>query len=305
MDLSGHERLIERVPGRLYIEDIAKDGRVLVEHDFSRAGIGFRGPADRADRDLSWLDLSLLAALSPDGSQILFSEAGEAAGNRRLVYIRDTAGADAIRLGEGAALGYAPDGKTVLARTEDGQLSLLPTGAGEPRTIAPPGRLYDAAALFPDGRMLCWAQEPGHGARLYLRDTAGAWKAISTEFPDNRGLYQIVLSPSVDRAVARDGDHLLLFTAATSEQRAIGGWPLRGDIAGWTADGQSLYMGRAGGDYIELLRFQLNTGKSEPWKRIDVPRAMPIWARVTPDGRSYAYVYQVTATDAFVVSGLR
>jgi hypothetical protein len=59
------------------------------------------------------------------------------------------------------------------------------------------------------------------------------------------------------------------------------------------------------GDHLEIGRFHLATGKREQWKRIEVPRAMPVWARVTPDGRSYAYVYQVTSTDAFVVTGLK
>ncbi len=215
VDLSGRERLIDRVPGRLYIDDISKDGRVLVEHDFSRAGIAFRGPNDTADRDLSWLDLSQLTAIRPDGSQILFTEAGEAAGDRRLVYLRDTGGADAVRLGEGLALGFSPDGKSVIARTEDNRLAILPTGAGQPRTVDPPGRPYDAAALLPDGRILCWAQEPGRGARLYLRDAAGGWKPISAEYADSRGMYQVEVSPNGDRAAARTGSTLLLFTAAT------------------------------------------------------------------------------------------
>jgi serine/threonine protein kinase len=305
VDLSGHERLIDRVPGRLHVDDIAKDGHVLAELGFARAGIDFRGPADTADRDLSWLDASQLVAISADGSHVLFSESGEAAGDRPLVYLRDTSGADAIRLGEGAAIGFSPDGKSVLVRTPENQFGILPVGAGQPRIIAPPGRPYDAAAMLPDGRMLCWAQESGHGARIYVRNTAGVWKANPEEFADNRGSMQMVLSPGADRVAVRNGSHLLVFTAATGELRAIEHWPESGNIAGWTADGQSLYVSQAMGERLDIGRFSLATQKVEPWKRIDVPRAMPTWARVTPDGRSYAYVYQVTSTDAFVISGLR
>ena len=240
VDLSGRERLIERVPGRLYVEDIARDGRVLVDHDFSRAGIAFRGPDDNADRDLSWLDLSNLAQLSPDGTQILFSETGEAAGNRRLVYLRATDGGDAVRLGEGLALGFSADGKSVIVRTEDNQLAILPTGAGQPRTIAPPGRPFDAAAILADGRILCWAEEPGHGPRLYLRDTAGAWKPLTAEFGNARSTLQIVVSPGADRVAARIGTNLLIFTVATGALQTVANWPNGGDIAGWTATA-SLY----------------------------------------------------------------
>ena len=303
VDLKGRERLIERIPGRLYIEDIAKDGRVLVEHDFSRAGIAFRGPGDTIDRDLSWLDMSVLADIAPDGSQILFSESGEAAGNRRLVYLRNTGGGDAIRLGEGLALGFSADGKSAITRTEDNQFAIIPTGAGQPRIVVPPGRPFDAAALLPDGRMLCWAQDAGGGPRLYVSDASGAWKPLTPEFGESRGNMQTVLSPAADRVAAVVGENLLIFTAATNEVRPVEGW--RGRIAGWTSDGQSLYAGQAMGDHLEIARFHLATHKAEPWKRIEVPRAMPVWARVTPDGRSYAYVYQVTATDAFVVTGLK
>jgi serine/threonine protein kinase len=303
VSLSGKERLIERIPGRLFIEDISKDGRILAEHDFSRAGIAFRGPNDTVDRDLSWLDMSLLAAIAPDGSQVLFSEAGEAAGNQRLVYIRGTDGGDAVRLGEGLALGFSPDGKSVLTRTADSQFGILPTGAGQPRTIRPPGRPFDAAALLADGRVLCWAQEPGHGPRLYMNDTAGAWKALTDEFGDTRSSMQVELSPAGDRAAAAIGPNLMIVSLGTGEIQKVNGW--RGNIAGWTTDGTSLFAGQAMGDHLDVSRFHIATQQMELWKRIDVTRANAAWARVTPDGRSYAFVYQVTATDAFVITGLR
>lgn len=305
VDLSGHERLIERVPGRLYVEDISRDGRVLLQHDFGRAGIAFRGPGDTADRDLSWLDLSQLTAISPDGSRILFSESGEAAGARRLIYLRQTDGADAIRLGEGLALSLSNDGNSVVARSEEGQLLLLPTGAGQPRTVQPPGRLHDAAVVLADGRIVCWAQEPGRGSRLYLQDSAGGWKPVSPEFGDARAAVETVLSPAGDRVAARNASRLFLLNPSSGDLQPVAGWPADAHIAGWTADGKSLYAGHPAGDHIDIARFNLASGASEPWKRIDAPRAMPYWSRVTPDGRSYAYVYQVASTDAFVVTGLR
>ena len=304
VNLSGRERLIERVPGRLYIDDISKDGRVLLIHDFSRAGIAFGGANDSEERDLSWLDLSELTALSDDGTRVLFSETGEAAGNRRLVYLRDTSGADAVRLGEGRALALALDGKSVLAITAENKLNILPTGAGQAKSVDGPGHLHDSAALLPDGRIICWAQEPGHGSRLYLQNGAG-WKSISPEFGDPRAGFQIVLSPTGDRAVARHGNDLLLVVIATEEVRPIPGWPSGNTIAGWTADGKSLFAAQAGSDHFAIARWDLSTQRAEPWKRIDVKGSTPVWARITPDGHNYAYVYQVAAIDAFVVTGLR
>ena len=172
-----------------------------------------------------------------------------------------------------------------------------------PRTVKGPGKLHDAGVILPDGRILCWAQEPGHGSRLYLQEGA-SWKAISPEFGDPRVQFQTVLSPAGDRVAARHGRDLMLVSSTTGEARAVSGWD-DSHIAGWTADGRSLYQGRANGDHFEILKWNLETQKAEPWKRIEVKGAMPVWIRVTPDGQHYAYTYQMAATDAFVVTGLR
>jgi hypothetical protein len=305
VDLRGRERLIERVPGRLYIEDIAKDGRVLVDHDFSRAGIGYHEAADPADRDLSWLDLAMVAAISDDGAHILFSETGEAAGGHRLVYLRDTGGADAIRLGEGLAVALSPDGKNVLALSEEeGKFVILPTGAGQPRTIPGPGKLHEAGVIFNDGRILCWAQEPGRGSRLYLQD-GGEWKPISPEFGDTRAFFQAVLSPNGDRVAALHGPDLLIVTTATGEVRALKNWPAPAQIAGWTADAKSLYAARPDADSFQVDRWNLASQRAEPWKRLEVKFGQPFLLRLTPDGSHYTYTYQRLAADAFVVMGLR
>jgi eukaryotic-like serine/threonine-protein kinase len=302
VDLSGRERLVERVPGRLYVDDISRDGRVLLQHDFSRAGIAYRGPSDAAERDLSWLDLSALTAISPDGARILFSETGEVA-RGRLVYLRDVSGAEAIRLGEGQAVSLSPDGKSVLALAEKpGLLSILPTGAGQPRSIPGPGKLHESALLLPDGRILCWAHEAGHGSRLYIQEGTG-WKAISPE-SGTSGAFQLVLSPAGDRVAALHNGDLMMISANASDIRAVAGWGAA-YIAGWTADGKSLYRARSNQDNFEIGTFNPETGRTEPWKRIEVKRATPAYIRITPDGRSYAYTYQVAAIDAFVVSGLR
>ena len=301
VDLSGHERIVEHVPGRLYLDDISKEGRVLVEHDFSRAGISYSGPEDTKARDLSWLDLSAVAAISPDGSRILFSEAGEVA-RGRLVYLRDVNGPDAVRLGEGQALGLSVDGKSALALAEKpGFFTVLPTGAGQPRTVAGPGKLHEAAVTLPDGRILCWAQEPAHGTRLYIQDGT-AWKAISPEFGGTG--FQLVLSPAGDRAAATHSRDLMIVSLNPPEVHSVPDWGER-DIAGWTTGGKSLYRARANSDNFEVTTFNPDNGKTEPWKRIEVKEGTPAWLRIAPDGRSYAYTYQVTAVDAFVVSGLR
>jgi hypothetical protein len=90
------------------------------------------------ERDLSWFDWGLAAALSGDLETLLFSEGGVGGGIGRSVYIRKTDGSPAVRLGDGTAQAMAPDGLSVLAIESAGsvnQLMWLPIGAGQPRAL--------------------------------------------------------------------------------------------------------------------------------------------------------------------------
>ena len=77
MTRSGDVRLILRFPGPVELEDLAADGRVLINRFTSQTGIRYLAPGAQQERDLSWLDWSWLADLSPDGQWLLFSEFGE------------------------------------------------------------------------------------------------------------------------------------------------------------------------------------------------------------------------------------
>ena len=52
--------------GRLVLHDVAPDGRVLLERATVRSEIVFRRAAEAEDRDLSWLDYSAVAGISPE-----------------------------------------------------------------------------------------------------------------------------------------------------------------------------------------------------------------------------------------------
>ena len=87
------------------------------------------------------LTTPIRADIPADGKIILFDEEGVGGGVRYAaaqeltyaVYIRNTDGSPAIRLGEGAANAMSPDQKWVIVQTPSSpeQLRLLPTGAGE------------------------------------------------------------------------------------------------------------------------------------------------------------------------------
>ena len=156
VSLSGAERVVTRGPGRLVLHDIRKDGAVLLERATRRTELRGRfGPA-AAERDLSWLDLSMVTDISADGRTVVFSESGEGGGAGYGVFTRATDGAPPVRLGEGRAMTISPDGRWVLTIPLFGppRIVAVPTGAGAPRTL---GRGLRASRL---GRMV-----PGQPAR--------------------------------------------------------------------------------------------------------------------------------------------
>jgi Tol biopolymer transport system component len=162
-------------PGDFYVHDIAPDGRWLVTREDSRLGVVARGAGAMAERDLTWLDLSWFAKLSPDGRRLLFSD-GHLGGNYGLVW-RTTDGSPIARLGEGNALGFSPDGRFALANLYSPPgLVLYPLGAGDPVHLerGPIDQYQRSAFWFPDGKSIIFqANEPSRPPRAYRQDIAG------------------------------------------------------------------------------------------------------------------------------------
>ena len=132
---SGRHRLLSRVTGSLTLQDVSRDGRVLMAHEADQVGLLALGAGQGKERDLSWLDWSLLNDLSDDGRTVLFSESGEGGGPGYSVYVRGTDGSPAVRLGEGPAVSLSPDGKvgarTPIDRRARASSRFSTTGAGD------------------------------------------------------------------------------------------------------------------------------------------------------------------------------
>ena len=114
VDLDGRQRLIARVPGGFVIQDVFRDGRALLMRDTERLSIWGLAPGETKERDLSWLEWSFPGDLSPDGKHLLLSEQGLGGGSLYLACMRGTDGSPVVRLGEGFAAEFSPDGKWAL-----------------------------------------------------------------------------------------------------------------------------------------------------------------------------------------------
>jgi Tol biopolymer transport system component len=310
-DLDGKIRLVAQVPGDLELDDISRDGRLLLAHHTLINSMRALRAGDSIERDLTWLDLSIPSDISPDGKTILFSEMGEGGGKTSGVYLRGTDGSPAVRLGDGQALALSPDGKSVLIRSAGAadRFVLLPTGTGQPKTIGLSGfDSIDVAAWLPGGQEFVFGgQETGRRWRVYRMDIQGGKpRAISPEgvripvfmtgpvSPDGRFFFGAV-GPGKWFRFPTDG----------GEARPIAGLE-RGDFPiRWASDG-SLWMRRfSSGD---LWRLDPETGRKTPTAnklKADFGNLSLMRVVLAPDGRSHAYSTQRAHSILYVVEGLR
>jgi Tol biopolymer transport system component/predicted Ser/Thr protein kinase len=319
VSLAGKERLVTRIPGTLVVFDVWHDGRVLLARAGRRREVMALYQGETKERDLSWLDYSYPADLSPDGKTVLFDEEGVGGGvqsqNQQqltyAVYVRDTDGSPAVRLGEGAADALSPDKKWVIVQTPDDpeQLRLLPTGAGEAQPLTNDSINHQWARWFPDAKHFVFAgNEKGHGVRLYVQEVSGGSpKAISPEGVDAAAF---AVSPDGQLVAGIGPDQKgYFYSLAAGEPRLIKGLE-SGDLAmSWTQDGRGLYLYRSGEVPAKVFRLDLATGQKTLWKQIvpvdptGVSTIGPIL--MTPDGKSYVYGFHRTLGDLYLVDGLK
>jgi Tol biopolymer transport system component len=314
VDLAGKVRLVAQMPGELELDDISRDGRVLLAHHTFIYSLWGLAPGDSVGRNLTWLDQAAPSDLSPDGKTILFSEIGEGGGKTGAVYLRNMDGSPAVRLGEGQGLALSPDGKWVLVSFPDapGRFVLLPTGAGQPKTLALTGfDQIDVGAWLPDAKGFIFsAREMGKRGRVYRLDVEeGKPRPIS---PEGVGIPVVMTG-----AVSPDGRWFLgtrgpgkffRFPMEGGEPRPIAGlepedWPFR-----WSSDGRSLYVrarGPRGAVTVSLL--DPEDGRRRLWREIkpDDPTTSMSRLVMTADGRSYAYSTRRAHALLYVVDGLK
>jgi dipeptidyl aminopeptidase/acylaminoacyl peptidase len=313
LDLAGRRRRVWPMPNTpLY--DIAGDGRVLLGRPLWRREMAGRGPGDAEERSVSWLDWSFPVDLSTDGRTVLFEEQNvvDANGNNA-IYAMKTDGSPAVRLGAGQAFGLSPDGKWALAAIKTGEatdLVLLPTAAGEPRTLPRTAIAYQWGNWFAGGtRILVSGHEAGRGSRLYVMDVPeGRPKGIS---PEGVNVYTWkAISPDGALAVGQAADGTLrLYPTGGGEPRALPGTS-RGELPiRWSADGRSLYVVRGLGRPAHVDLVDVATGARRPWKDLEpadpagVLQIGPI--HISADGGSYVYSYRRQLDELMVVSGLK
>jgi hypothetical protein len=312
LSLSGKNREVLSVPGRLFLRDISPSGMLLVTQGIVHLGMvastGNGGP----QRDLSWFDWSYLRDLSKDGRMILFEEEGAESKNFT-VYVRNTEGSAAVPIGEGYGLALSPDKNWALSEKlsePNNEIWLLPVGPGESRRMSPPGfsPLNRGAGFTADGKRVVYTgAQAGHLPRTWIQDVSGGEpRPIS---PENIMGYWV--SP--------DGKWVL--AAPVEETRFTllvpinGGAPvqianLKADDfpLGWTSDGR-VYVStfpKPGEMTGHVEKLDPHTGARTAWRDIpysSIEGVTVLPPFITPGGNSYAFGYEQTLFDLYTMSG--
>jgi Tol biopolymer transport system component len=319
VNLSGEKRLVARMPGTLMLFDIFHDGRILMGRASWRRELMGTSMEGGKERDLSWLDYSYPGDLSADGKTVLFDEEGVGGGARYgktqeltyTLYIRQTDGSAAVRLGEGTAEALSPDGKWAIAQIPGtpAQFRLLPTKAGEARPLTNDTINHNVARWLPDGKQFVFSgNELGHGVRLYLQNADGGQARPIAPEGVNGTAFAISLDGQMVAAVGPDLKGYLYPTSSHGDPRPIPGLE-PGDLPiSWSEDARSIFVYQPGDVPAKVFRLDLATGKKTLWKQLvpgdsaGVATIDPIL--VTPDGKTFVYGFHRTLADLYMVEGL-
>ncbi|HYC62138.1 MAG TPA: hypothetical protein VEK79_21485, partial [Thermoanaerobaculia bacterium] len=321
VSLDGSQRLVMRTPGWPWLHDISSDGSILMGLTSNEGGIIVQSPGSQKERDLSWLDASVLADVSSDGKHILFTESNEGVEYKPTVYARATDDSPAVRLGEGAALAFSPQKDVALALragTKRRELLLLPMGAGRTEVLK-----NDLDALWggwlPDGRIIINART-AEGSRMFVQSRDGTPPRAVTPPGMAIGLTNAV-GGGAAKPVSPDGQWVLVFdrenhawlhplsTSAGALPRRVPGVLPGERPGGWSRDGRHVYMFPSLEIPAKVYEVDVATGERRLFREFALANPDGVFRMgpflLMPDGQSFAYGYYRQVTTLYTATGLR
>ena len=318
VDLTSHTRIVAAAPVRLHLQDIDEDGQVLLSSDVVNYQVGAGDSKSGHIQDLSAFEYTVLSNISDDGGMILVNSFDIAGDSNYRLYVQHTDGSSPVLVGHGAGGNFSRDGKWVTA-VDPGHpenLSIIPTGVGEARTVhAPAGTHYLGVSLLPDDkRVFVTTAGSEQTPQSAVQDVeTGLVHAVG---PKDRYTAPFVVTlfpgPSLDGkfCIQTDGQgHYWLQSLEGGPAREISGIAPGDKIINWHGDSDNVFLAHPDGINVQVYSLNLTTGKRQLWTTFSPPdkiaRVGHSAVFITPDGSHFAYQSQKIHSTLFVAKGLR
>lgn len=312
---NGTARLVEEMAGGFLMNCVSPKGQVLGARVTTWYEVRARDGNAPAEVELPATEQSTVSDLSDDGRMVLGTDQGEGGGENSRFFLQRTDGSPELWLGEGDGQALSPDGRfalSLLLRSRPQKLLVVPTGAGETRTLDPGDVVqYRRAVWDSTGRRVVFSGMGKDGVeRVYVQDaSAGPPRVVS---PDDVGLARVgrPVSPDGGWVVALGPDGVpALYSLQGGERVAIPGLGELDVPLAWRPDGRELYVARYEENWPRIDRVEIKTGRKQPWTTLGPLAPNDILGQgrvlVSPDGRSYAYSYARSLSDLYVTSPLK
>jgi len=306
--LSGAQRMVTQTGGIIVMQDVARDGRVLLSTVNSRLGILYQPPNNAPQRDLAWLDSSLIYELSNDAQSLVFVELSNGQGRNSTIYLRKTDGSPAVQLGFGNRPSLSPDGKWVACihhELDRSSLMLLPTGPGESQFPKIEGMHFDGVEWFPDNkRILFTGNETGHATRTWVYDPETN-KPTPVTPEGTRGMR---VSPDGKWFITVDPHKLLMTPVGGGPSKILMDLAPGESVVRWSGDGRYLFLQQRESASIKISRLEIASHRKEPWLVVKVPEPGATFfgpLALSADGKACATTFQRDLANLFLVRGLK
>jgi dipeptidyl aminopeptidase/acylaminoacyl peptidase len=307
---SGKQRLVLRTPGGVYLEDIASDGRVLLNHLDRRYEVVVSQTGGET-RLLSWLPIMQPTSVSRDGKYAVIVDQSGIGGTDYATYLANLDGSPAVLLGNGFPGGISPDNKwvTSILPSDSTKVLLLPTGVGESKTITAPKFHYRRASWASDGRRLVVrASESDRPPRFWVQDTAGGVpRAVTPE-----GIYGLFVTVNhSDYVSARDASGVVrLYPIDGGEPRSVAGVTEVDEVIGGSGDSDVLYLSPDSAAIPQqIVKVNIGTGRREPFVTVSPTDPAGLVGLDSPifsgDEKRYVYTQFRELSVLYVATGLK
>ncbi len=305
MDTAGRERLVYAAPDQLTLQDISKNGDLLVSRNLDSSSIylgHLRGQTESSE--VPGLNWPLLGDLSNDGKQIVYEESGSAF-PRPALYIRSSADSQIKPLGEAKlSASISPDGSAVLALTNETCSRVVMFAPDQPSRILTGSDLcVSSVSWLPSGQKFVFVgggrEQP---SRCYVQSVdGGVLKPLSIGENARCGL----VSPDGKYVLASYGDSYYKVPVDQSAAPVKANYPAHFVPVRWIAGDRIDAIDENG--VSEIVTIDIASGEIVGKEPIQLPSDVESvsFLKIGADGNTYAFSGTKRSSDLFIIKGLR